>query len=395
MAIDTLPYGLKVADTPLSVQSERTTATEHQRGAVRNDRIERVTSVIEGVSFTADIPAIDHAKLGRPTDKQYERNRASVQSRLKAIGVRPAAIINFLPIPLRSDSTIDVLRKARIRPPNPEEEFTATLVAHEHLEPTRMGADSPLMCFDIHPLQLADEFPRVYAGFGGVMVYDFDKSLAVNDAWRKEINTPEWRAHVSEFHGGRTLGSVLDECKEKAITWMRKMLENGNNKASLDQNVNILTMEKQSARRLHALGDITELPDWVEQRRDLTKKRTPCPKCQKPAEPSVAQCLTPGCGYIVNPRLAYEISAIGEEHEALERLTREEVREMGISDYVAETIDEKSERLKSGRRKPLSNAAYGVQKAQDEYDAEKTRQSATLIGEAVKEAGKPSKPPKE
>ena len=57
-------------------------------------------------------------------------------------------------------------------------------------------------------------------------------------------------------------------------------------------------------------------------------------------------------------------AAIDEQHTSLERLTRAEVESLGISAYVAETVDEKQARIKSGKPKPLSLAAQGAMVAE-------------------------------
>lgn len=368
----------KLADETHEAAAERAAATRVQSGAVRNGGSERV----QYQDRVVEIPQIDHKALGRPVDAQYDRNLASVRSRLKAVGVAPATVINFMPMLLQSTSYIDTLRKARIRPPRPEEDYATFFISQEEIVPTRMGADSPLLAFDIHPIQLADEFVKVCSGMGGVMAFT---------GTPEDIGTPEWRNHVSEFHGGRTYGDVYEECRHKAIGWMRQQLANGNTKAANPHTiVNILSYEKESARRLLALGDISELPKWVEEQRDITVRRTSCPKCQKPVDPGISQCLN--CNFIVDPKLAYEIGAIDENDASLERLTRDTVIEMGISDYVAETIDEKPQRMALGLPKPMSLAAYKVQMSQDELDEvrrkETAKENATLLAGAVKEASK-------
>jgi hypothetical protein len=139
------------------------------------------------------------------------------------------------------------------------------------------------------------------------------------------------------------------------------------------------------------------LPLFVEIVRDLDVKITMCPQCQKPCEPNAASCSNPGCGgingpYIINPRIAYEIQAIGEDHVALERLTRDTVKEMGISDYVAETIEEKKMRLQVGGAKPVSLAAMRLMDAKDQVEAMKRREDLLALVEAFKQAPKPESP---
>lgn len=373
---------LKIADESPEAAQERALAGKTQSAAVRADISARVQLGGEYNNRTVEIPTIDHKALGRPVDVQYDRNLASVRSRLKAIGVAPATVANFLPMTLTSTSYIDTLRKAKVLAPRDSEPYSTFLISREEIVPTRMGADSPLLAFDIHPIQLADEFVQVYGGLGGVMVFPGVPS---------DMDKPGWGDTISAFHGGRTYGDVLEECRVRAIGWMRQQLANGNNKRSMGLQINILGYEKEAARRLMVLGDITELPNWTEEQRDLNVKRHSCPKCQKPVDPGIAQCLQPNCGFIVNPRLAYEIGAIAEDHIALERLTREEIVQMGISDYVAETIDEKPARTALGVPKPKSLAVMRLEQITEELDEDAKKraaaQNATLIADAIAKGG--------
>jgi hypothetical protein len=95
-----------------------------------------------------------------------------------------------------------------------------------------------------------------------------------------------------------------------------------------------------------------------------------------------------GCGYIIDPRRAYEIQAIGEDDLSLERLTRADVTEMGITDYVAETIDEKRSRLEIGAPKPLSIAAMRLQASEMQYQDSQRNQNATVVADAVLKASR-------
>lgn len=371
----------KVSDESSEAAAERSTisAGTAVSGAVRNDRVERAPVMFEGRQHgTVEIPTIDHAAMGRPVDKQYERNLASVKSRLKLVGVFSATVINFLPMMLMSNSYIDTLRKARIKPAKDGQEYSVFFIGKEEIIPTRMGADSPTLAFDVHPIQLADEFVKVYGGLGGVIAFI---------GRPEDIGTPEWNSTISPTDESKTLGEMFEEQRMRAILWMRQQLSNGNNKKAMGQNVNILSYEKDAARRLLYLGDITELPSWVEEQRDLNIKRHSCQKCQKPVEPGIAQCLTPNCGFIVNPRLAYEIGAIAEDHIALERLTRDEVIEMGISDYVAETVDEKPARLATQDPKPLSLSAFRIKQVEEDYQQAQrktaAKENATLMAAAM------------
>jgi hypothetical protein len=191
MAISTLPYGLEQANTPPQVEQERSLATANQSAAVQNGIVDRVTFG----NKTIEVPAINHQALGRPVDKQYERNHASVITRIRKLGVHKATVVNFLPIPLRSDSCLDPLRVARIPAPKDGEAYTTYVFSEAWIEPARMGADSPLLAFEHHPTELAEEFSRIYSSG----VFNF---IGIP----QDLTTETWLKTVSEEpgHGGKT-----------------------------------------------------------------------------------------------------------------------------------------------------------------------------------------------
>lgn len=369
-----MAYTQVVTDSA-EVASERALATAHTSSAVRSGDVERVNYG----GRTVEIAKIDHAALGRPVDKQYERNLASVQGRLNAIGVMTATVINFLPIPLVSDSCIDLLKptKARILPPKDGEDFSSYVFGEAFIEPSRMGVDSPLIAVDWHPIQLAQEFSRINPK--GVMTFIGIPSDVTREDWRRRIS-PE------QQHNGRTYGQVFDDTRAAAILYMQEKLRSGNEDDRLKRNPS--EPAKASARRLKQLGLIKNFPNWVEKQYDVTAVIPTCPQCQRPCEVGAVSCTNPGCGglrgaYILNPRKAYEINAIDESDLSLERLTRAEVEEMGISDYVAETSDEKPLRLKRGEAKPISVAAQRLQDATVEQQEALGKANAASIGKEI------------
>ena len=67
---------------------------------------------------------------------------------------------------------------------------------------------------------------------------------------------------------------------------------------------------------------------------------------------------------------------------------------MGISDYVAESAEEKKARLREGGIRPKSIAAYRVMEAEDQSKAMDAERLGTSIAKAAAEAAKPPKAPK-
>ena len=141
MAIEKV-YGDEINSTPASVLEERGTATKRHSEAITGD-VQRVNYA----GRTIEVATIDHRALGRPVDAQYERNYASVRTRLDAIGWSTATVVSFLPWELRSDSTLESLRGLKISPPKDSEPYAVHSFTDVEITPTRMGADSPLLAF--------------------------------------------------------------------------------------------------------------------------------------------------------------------------------------------------------------------------------------------------------
>ena len=375
--------GISLQESSPEVEAERAQVVKSTpQGQALAGVSERVTFGTRQI----EIGAINHKAIGRPTDPQYERNRASVQSRLDQVGVAHATVVTFLPMVLHTDSLLHPSRASngKIGPPKDVEDFATYVFDEAFIEPGRRGADSPLLATDWHPIQMANEFPKLYPQ--GVFSFRGIPS---------DLTDPKWLATKSteEAHAGQTYGQVMENTRKAAIAWMQEHLRYGNERDRQKQEPTL--PQKASARRLLHLGYIKEMPKWVEQQRDTGVKIPVCPKCQKPSEPGAPSCTNAGCGYIIDPRKAYEIQAIGEDHPSLERLTRAEVEEMKISAYVAETIDEKPARLSVGLPKPLSMAAMRLKDAEDAYQDQRQNTQSAVLAEAVAKSvgGKTQKQP--
>ena len=362
------------AITPDAVKVERSSVLHSNDFKSTQVEVQRITFG-EDPNTTHNVPIgqINHEALGRRVDKQYERNLASTKGRIRAYGVTTATVVNFLPIPLLSDSCLDPLKRAKIPPPKDGQAYTTYYFDECFFEPTRVGIDSPLIPIDQHPIVLAQEFSKINSH--GVMSF-----LGIPS----DIESPEWRARKSteEQHHGMTYGQFFDATRAAAVEWMMRNLEAGDDQDRLDRPTT--HPQKASARRLHWLGIIKDLPKWVQKTVDLKQEVPTCPDCAQRSSVGAVTCTTPGCGYIMNPRKAYEIGKIPEGHPALERLTRAVVEEMGISDYVAETSEEKKARVKVGGMKPKSVAALRMMESDDETRATQNQEQAQAIADAVR-----------
>jgi hypothetical protein len=360
----------------------------------------------QGLRETVNLPAIDHKAMGRKTDPAFERSAQSVKGRIRQLGTVPAAVVSFLPDELRSDSYLYPLKVACIKPPKAKEPYSIYVFAKYFIDYTKQHVDSPTTAFEWAPIQMAMEFQSINPR--GVFVFSVpvgpanESTAELHRRVAELLEDPAWKATVSREtqHGGMTYGEALELKRLSGIAWMDEQLARGN---TMDLSGKAWERpgqpQKAAARRLHALGRIQELPKWVEQQRDLTNKPKDCPQCARRCEPGAVSCTNPGCGglkgpYVLDPRKAYEIGAISEEDESLERLDRRTLKEMGISDYVAESVEEKKARLAEGGIKPKSVAAFRVMEAEDMSKRLEAEHLGTQIARAAAEAGKSKKPEK-
>jgi len=393
-------YGTAIQDTPPTVQQERALAGR-MGGPAIGANVDVTVVTPQGLRETVNLPTIDHKAMGRKTDPAFERSAQSVKGRIRQLGTVPAAVVSFLPIELRSDSYLFPLKVACIMPPKGKDPYAIYVFQSYFIDYTKQHVDSPTTAFEWAPIQMAMEFPGTNPR--GVFVFSVPVGPAnesTDDLHRRVaslIEDPTWKATVSREaqHVGMTYGEALEAKRLSAIAWMDEQLSRGN---TMDLSEKAWERpglpQKAAARRLHALGRIQELPKWVEQQRDLTHKPKDCPNCAKRCEPGAISCSNPGCKvrgggpYILDPRKAFENNIINEEDESLERLSRRELKDMGISDYVAESVEEKKARLTEGGIKPKSLAALRVMEAEDmsrSLDAERVGKSiATAVADGAK-----------
>src|SRR6202012_4004007 len=333
--------------------------------SVQKVRVTKGSAVIE-----AEIPLtapIDHAKMGRPVDKAYEQNRNMVLNRLADIGVATATVVNFLPFDLTSCSTLDPLRKARVKGVKEGQEYSTYVITKCHLEPAGIGADAPLGCYDFHPIPLCRDFSESYANTGAVFAFV---------GLPEDIQKPDWPHR-----------EVFNLCKQRAVDYMHREYAGAKALADKKQFGSILESMKLCTKRLFELGYLKTMPeDIVNRQRDAAVAVPKCQSCQRPSEPNSVRCTNQGCRYIIDPKRAYEVNEIDESHESLERLTRKEVTEMGISDYVAETADEKPARIRMGIPKPLSKPAQRIVEAEEAESERKRKADHRAMAEAVRGA---------
>ena len=389
--------------TPADVVHERALAGSENGPRVGADVAVTVVTA-QGIRETVMLPALDHKAMGRKTDPAFERSERSVKGRIRSLGTIAAGVVSFLPIELRSDSYLFPLKVAVIKPPKNKEPYALYVFPEYFIDNTKQHVDSPTTAFEWAPIQLASDFSGTNPQ--GVFIYQGNFSThgmgaeEVKHRMAALLEDPAWLATTSSEpqHGGMTYGEALEAKHKSGLAWMYEQLRRGNEADMLKKRTE--WPQKVSARRLFELGLIQVLPLWIEQQRDLGAKPETCPQCARRCEPGAVSCTNPGCGglrgpYVLDPRKAYEIGAITEEDESLERLSRGTLKEMGISDYVAESCEEKKARLSQGGIKPKSLSAMRLMEAEDQYktiDATRTGTAiATAVAEAVAAGGKKAK----
>ena len=375
-------------EVPAHIQNERTIANrEFGPKTSSHMTVDLVTQ--QGQLEAKSFPAIDHAALGRKVDKDHQRSLASVMQRVKALGTVPGVVVSFLPIELRSDSYLYPLKVAVIKPPQGNDPYAIYIFREYFFDYTKQHVDSPTTAFEWPPITMALDFEGTNPQ--GVFTFSFGPQYKGRTP-QEVIEDPAWLAMESPEpqHNGRTYGEALEAKRQSALAWMYEKLRIGNETDQIKQRVDLPS--KAAARRLHALGMIQVLPAWVEKQRDLGSKPVMCPNCSQRCQPGAISCSFPGCRvagggpYIFDPRKALENGIITEEDESLERLSRAELKEMGISDYVAESREEKDTRRQQGGIKPRSLSAMRLLEAEDQYKAIDATRTGTAIATAVAEA---------
>jgi len=219
----------------------------------------------------------------------------------------------------------------------------------------RKRLDAPLACFDYQPIMLAKEFENVYEAQGGVLAFIGSPEDVLKPNWE---HRERWEA-----------------LKLRAKQWMESMHREAQQYADTKMFYGIRETHRSSIRRLFHLGYLKELPAFLDKQRDVAVEYPTCGKCQlRQDSPHVVQCQR--CNWIIDPARAYELQVITEDDPALERLTRDEVKKLGISPYVAETADERPVRLKAGLPKPKSEAAMRLLDQQAELEEQEEERKA-------------------
>jgi hypothetical protein len=95
-------------------------------------------------------------------------------------------------------------------------------------------------------------------------------------------------------------------------------------------------------------GEISpdDRPVWLERTRAEANLGVACQRCKADTKQDAYMCAA--CGFILDPRQAYELGEISEEDPALRRLSRKELDELNLSEFVQENLEERKARVAKG-----------------------------------------------
>lgn len=272
---------------------------------------------------------------GRPVDYRFTQRMSMLRRRLRSTRSMPVTIINTLPLRLAVNSPLPALQQG-VNPCEMDKDFNYFTWMDPVIEVSlQEGQKIPL---DYNPLMLAEEYMREYAAIGGVMIYEGTVEDFIED-----LDDPEVR-------------QSFDACTEAGLKWQLSKVKQANdfwNTPDHRLSINITELHRACATRCQVKGRIGKTkPEWMDMERAATELVAACNSCGAEPFKGAARCRQ--CGFIIDPIKAFMNREIDEKHLSLQRLTRAQVEDLHISDFVAETADEAPARLARGEAMPLS-----------------------------------------
>ena len=271
---------------------------------------------------------------GRARDPQFDQKLQTMDRRYAYTKIPACTILNFLPVPLKVNSPMPALN-VTVRAVTRDEAFTH----HTWERPVYEVSIENEARFpsDFVPAQLGEEFLREYKEQGGVMLFagTIDELDMEDPAIAKQV----------------------DATQQAGFKWMEKKVQEAWgywNTPNHNQSGNITDVHRLCAQVLQENRRLGKKPDWMDMTVGEREVMPQCPLCRTDVRPGQVVCTNPGCSNILDVRAAFESQLIDESSLLLERLDRATLEDMGISDYVAESKDERPERIAKGLRKPLS-----------------------------------------
>jgi hypothetical protein len=291
-------------------------------------------------ALTTDNPLGRRRGVDEMTIRRMEK-LLSLEHRLKVTGVQPATILNMNPYPLRVNG---VLLDDIVVPPCPKGRPYSLHVIREHRISWRDEQDDNWTPVESVPIILAREFESTYYSQGGVVIFQGDGERA-------------------NFLEDPTIKQRLNEAKVRLIAhaWKQKRDADGEwNSPNRIGARNINEIHRALVNLLLNEGEISpdDRPVWLERTRAEANLGAACQRCKADTKQDAMMCAA--CGFILDPRQAYELGEIDEENPALMRLSRKVLDEMSLSEFVTENLEEKKARMSKGKPKePKETKAQG------------------------------------
>lgn len=197
---------------------------------------------------------------GGASDRLRDRLVREEKARIERLGFEPATIVNLHPFPLSLNlgelGCIEVPARA------PSQDY-ASLVLHAYRLSMRDLGDGNFTPLAVLPIELAREFEREYAATGGVFILSGAIRPSAEQLAAARASLLLW--HRREFQ------QAMD-------AWTRYR-----------QHKFITERQRDAARELYRLGEITALPDWLAVTHPGAGHRA-CPACGEEVKPSARIC---------------------------------------------------------------------------------------------------------
>lgn len=329
--------------------AERIVTDVREQREISSEILPQSKAVVEDFNYihrdplsgaTAVVGQLDKRRLsesGRPVDYRYNQRLGMLRRRLRSTRSMPVTIINTLPVRLAVNSPLPALQVG-VMGCELDQDYTYFTWMDPVIEVSMQeGQKIPL---DYNPLMMAEEYLREYSRTGGVMIY--------------EGTLEEFQDELLDIQSEAS--RMYKKIEEDGIVWMLGRVRQGNEYWNTPDHrlaMNITELHRVCASRCLAKGRLgSQKPQWMDVTRELNEVTPPCGSCGAIPERAAARCRQ--CGYVIDPIKAFMIRDIDEKNVALQRLTRAQVEELNISDFVAETADERPDRLARGEEMPFS-----------------------------------------
>jgi hypothetical protein len=174
-------------------------------------------------------------------------------------------------------------------------------------------------------------------------------------------------ANARTSSNDETIKQRINDAKVRLIAWAWKQKRDADSEWNSPNRIgarNINEIHRALVNLLLNEGEISpdDRPVWLERTRAEANLGAACQRCKADTKQDAMMCAA--CGFILDPRQAYELGEIDEENPALMRLSRKVLDEMNLSEFVTENLEEKKARMSKGKPKePKETRPKGRHKA--------------------------------